>query len=95
MESVIVKLFENSVLGAVLLVGLWVACRLLAPLAQKSVEVTQKAIDVMQEATRVMRQNTDSNRQVVKALESWAHLVGVELRAGRRPQVKRDPSSAE
>jgi len=95
MESLILKLFENSVLGALLFAGLWVLYRVVVPLAQKSVEVTQKAIDVMEEAAALMRLNTESNRQVVKALEAWARLAGVELRARQPQNVKRSSSPAE
>jgi len=94
MDSLIVKLFENSVLGALLFAGLWVVCRILVPLAHKSIETTQRAIDLMEEATTVMRQNTESNQRVVKALEAWARLVGVELRARQRTIGKAGPPDA-
>jgi len=81
MAALILKLFENSVLGALLFAGLWLVCRILVPLARESIQTTQRAIDLIQEATTVMRQNTESNQRVVKALEAWARLVGVELRA--------------
>jgi len=95
MEAVIGKVVEHSVLGAVVLAGLWVTCRVLAPLAQKAVEVTQRAIDVMEEAAEVMRGNTESNERVVRALEAWARSAGVELRL-RRPQgLKRQAPPTE